>query len=124
MNKSFMLALMVFCHIIDDYCLQGILAQMKQRSWWKKNAPEKLYECDWFVAMLMHAFSWAFMIMLPAAIHYEFNPPAMYFVLLLGNMAVHFVVDHMKANEKIISLVQDQLLHLSQILITWIALWG
>lgn len=31
MSKIFILALMIFCHIVDDYYLQGILAQMKQK---------------------------------------------------------------------------------------------
>ena len=26
-------------HIVDDYYLQGILAKMKQKSWWKEVAP-------------------------------------------------------------------------------------
>lgn len=122
MSKGFIFVLMIFCHIVDDYYLQRILAQMKQCSWWKENAPDALYRYDWAVAMLTHAFSWAFMIMLPFAVQCGFKPPVIYFVLLFGNMSVHFVVDHMKANERIISLMQDQMLHLFQILITWIAI--
>lgn len=44
MSKGFVYLLMIFCHIIDDYNLQGWLASAKQKEWWKKNAPEKLYE--------------------------------------------------------------------------------
>lgn len=58
---------MLFCHIVDDYYLQGILASMKQKKWWQENAPDKLYEYDYLIALLMHGFSWAFMIMLPIA---------------------------------------------------------
>ena len=29
MNSTFILLLMIFCHIIDDYCLQGWLASAK-----------------------------------------------------------------------------------------------
>ena len=39
MIEIFMLLLMIFLHIVDDYYLQGILASMKQRGWWEKNAP-------------------------------------------------------------------------------------
>ena len=36
---------MIFCHIIDDYYLQGWLASAKQKIWWEKNAPDpKEYE--------------------------------------------------------------------------------
>ena len=35
MNDTFVLLLMFFFHIVDDYYLQGILASMKQSEWWK-----------------------------------------------------------------------------------------
>jgi hypothetical protein len=35
-----LLTAMFFCHIIDDYYLQGWLATGKQRDWWKSNAPK------------------------------------------------------------------------------------
>ena len=63
--KIFVLLAMIFCHVMDDYRLQGILANMKQRSWWTKNSPGRLYNHDHLMALGMHAFSWAFMIMLP-----------------------------------------------------------
>ena len=63
--KVFILFAMIFCHIVDDYYLQGILASMKQRQWWKENAPNKMYEHDYIVALIMHAFSWSFMISIP-----------------------------------------------------------
>ena len=57
---------MCFCHIVDDYYLQGILASMKQKSWWtKQESYEDKYKNDYIVALLMHAFSWSFMILIP-----------------------------------------------------------
>ena len=38
------LIIMVFLHIVDDYYLQGVLATMKQKDWWIKNAPNKKYK--------------------------------------------------------------------------------
>lgn len=38
MNNCFLLLLMIFLHIVDDYYLQGILASMKQKEWWNKAA--------------------------------------------------------------------------------------
>ena len=38
--KEMLLFFMMFCHVVDDFYLQGILAQMKQESWWKENYPE------------------------------------------------------------------------------------
>ena len=48
MDKTFILLLMIFLHIIDDFNLQGIMASMKQKEWWKSH-PEytKLYKFDW-----------------------------------------------------------------------------
>jgi len=124
MSNSFVLALMIFLHIVDDYYLQRILSQMKQRSWWKENAPSKMYQNDWVIAMLMHAFSWAFMIMLPFAILQNFHPSTRYFVFFFLNLIIHLFVDHLKANVKVFNLIQDQLSHLFQILITWIMMTG
>lgn len=122
MSNGFIIVLMVFFHIVDDYYLQRILSQMKQRSWWKENAPQPMYQNDWIIAMAMHAFSWSFMIMLPFAIQCGFRPSAIYYVSLIMNAVIHFIVDNFKANKKIFNLIQDQLIHLTQIFITWLML--
>ena len=63
--KTILLLTMLFCHIVDDYYLQGWLASAKQKLWWEKNVPDKLYKNDYIMALCEHAFSWTFMIMLP-----------------------------------------------------------
>ena len=115
---------MIFCHIVDDYYLQGILASMKQRKWWKNNAPEPMYKYDWAIALLEHAFSWAFMVHLPLLL-YRYLGLIEYsgFVFLASfiiNWIIHAVVDHLKANLFKINLIQDQVLHICQIAMTWI----
>lgn len=122
MNDGFVLVLMIFCHIVDDYYLQGILAKLKQRDWWKVNAPQKLYRLDYLMAMAVHAYSWAFMIMLPWAIQLHFQPDLFYFIFLAINAATHFAIDDLKANRKMINLSEDQTAHLLQIVITWAAM--
>ena len=67
--KTILLLTMLFCHIVDDYYLQGWLASAKQKSWWEKNAPDKLYKNDYIMALCEHAFSWTFMIMLIPTIY-------------------------------------------------------
>lgn len=32
----FVVLAMIFCHIVDDYYLQGTLANLKQKSFWEK----------------------------------------------------------------------------------------
>lgn len=119
MNIFIILLLMIFLHIVDDYYLQGILAKMKQKSWWEENAPDKKYKCDYIVALICHAFSWTFLIMLPWLFIYKFTPPYLYYILFILNWGVHAIIDDLKANKKKINLVIDQTLHLAQILVTW-----
>lgn len=124
MYKILLLLTMIFLHIVDDYHLQGWLASAKQKSWWEQNAPDKLYKRDYIMALFMHSFSWAFMIMLVPTI-YELYMTAnilLIVALFVGNLCMHMIVDDKKANKKEINLIQDQLMHLTQIVITWIFL--
>jgi hypothetical protein len=110
---------MIFMHIVDDYYLQGILAKMKQKKWWKENAPEEMYKDDWAIALFMHAFSWTFMVMLPIAYAHAFDVGIWFKVVFIINVIVHGLTDHLKANVKSINLVADQSIHLLQILATY-----
>lgn len=122
MNNVFILLLMIFLHILDDYGMQGILASMKQKEWWKKNAPQTLYKYDYIWALIMHSFSWSFMIMLPFAIQNRFSVNGMFVGMLCFNLICHAVVDHMKANSGIINLWVDQICHMLQIFGTLIVM--
>jgi uncharacterized protein YqcC (DUF446 family) len=108
---------MIFMHIVDDYYLQGVLAKMKQRSWWEENAPQEEYKHDYKVALIMHAFSWSFMIMLPYIL-FVVNE-ATFCVAITINTAIHAFVDDLKANRKAINLVADQTVHIIQVILTW-----
>ena len=123
MNVLILLA-MIFLHIVDDYYLQGILASMKQRAWWKENAPDPLYKHDYIVALMEHAFSWTFMIMLPVGIYTIFYDKSIVLIIImfLINWIIHAIVDHLKANVKVINLVTDQAIHILQIIVTWVCL--
>lgn len=111
---------MLFCHIVDDYYLQGWLASAKQKKYWEglPNYSDK-YKFDYIVALFMHSMSWAFMIMLPIAIYNRFEVGTLFFGMYIFNTLFHAFVDNAKANWLIINLVQDQLLHIAQIVFTW-----
>ena len=111
---------MIFLHIVDDYYLQGILSQMKQKKFWKEQAPDELYKYDYIWALIMHAFSWTFMIMLPLIFVSPISPA--FYVIFVVNLAIHAYVDNLKANKHKINLWQDQLIHLAQIILTFIIL--
>lgn len=115
-----LLLLMIFMHIVDDYYLQGILASMKQKSWWKKQEGYKnLYKNDYKMALLMHSMSWSIMILLPAMFILGTNQYALLAIFII-NTFVHYHVDDLKANKLQINLVLDQTIHMMQILSTWI----
>lgn len=118
MSKIFCVLLMFFMHIVDDYYLQGWLASAKQKKWWKKNAPEEMYKHDYIWALLMHSFSWSFMIMLPIAYMENFRVTVWFAVCLVCNTLIHLIVDDAKANKKAINLITDQSLHIFQIIFT------
>ena len=126
MYKILLLLTMIFLHIVDDYYLQGWLASAKQKSYWEQNAPDELYKHDYIMALFMHSFSWAFMIMVVPSVYTLINTTntnnasLMIALFFLINLCIHMVVDNSKANLKKINLVQDQLCHLVQILITWV----
>ena len=118
MSTVFIFLTMIFLHIIDDYCLQGWLASAKQKEYWIKNAPEDMYKRDYIWALIMHSFSWAFMIMLPIAYGQSFDVGVPFVIGILVNTFIHAIVDDLKANKKKINLWDDQIAHIAQITLT------
>ena len=127
MYKILLLLAMIFLHIVDDYYLQGWLASAKQKSYWEQNASDKLYKYDYIMALFMHSFSWAFMIMIVPSVYSLIttsdisNASLAIALVFLTNLCIHMTIDNAKANLKKINLVQDQLLHLVQIAATWLS---
>lgn len=118
--KLFILFVMIFAHIVDDYYLQGILASLKQKNWWENQKSYKpMYKYDYIVALIMHAFSWSFMISLPI-LYLGFTKWIAVAIIL--NTIIHGIVDDLKANKHKINLIVDQSIHIIQIIITWVLL--
>ena len=116
------LFMMIFFHIWDDFYMQGILANMKQKSWWEKQDGYSLkYSKDYIPALLAHSFSWAFVMMFPVMISVIVGVVSVYgyAVCLVANIAIHAYVDNLKANKMEINLIEDQTIHLIQIFCTW-----
>ena len=118
MSTIFIVLLMIFCHIVDDYYLQGWLASAKQKKYWQENAPENMYKYDYIWALIMHSFSWAFMIMLPIAFIKGFDLGVTFLIVFIFNLSIHAIVDDLKANKRKINLWIDQLIHIFQIVFT------
>ena len=119
--KIFILIVMVFCHTVADYNLQSWLASAKQKSYWEENASENMYRYDYIMALIMHSISWSSMIMFPLMIYqlYTANSLIMTFIIFIANIFLHAQIDNMKANGEQINLIQDQLIHLIQIVVSW-----
>lgn len=130
--KALILITMVFLHIMDDFYLQGILAQMKQKKWWEKQTTDEQYKHDYIAALIVHGFSWSFMVHLPftglIVLLDSFEDVSVLVLSLIVHAAVHALIDHFKANKHAINLIEDQLLHATQIWVifatTVIALYG
>ena len=121
--NALILYAMIFCHLYADYNMQGILAQLKQREWWRQNAPTQLYNSDYIMALIEHSFMWSFITTLPLTAYYLFtNPEKLTIMPLIWiiNTIIHTYVDDLKANAHTINLLTDQICHLIQIILTWI----
>lgn len=116
--KIFVFLSMIFLHVLNDFGLQGILAEMKCKSFWEDKG--SFYKQDWITALIMHAFSWTFMIMLPIAIYkYSLQISFEFCAIFIANLIIHAFIDHLKANCKYINLVGDQFIHVMQMLGTF-----
>lgn len=114
MNNIILLS-MFFLHIVDDYYLQGVLANLKQKDWWRKNVPDKMFRYDYLIALIEHAFSWSFMIHIPIMVYLTTLNP----YTLIINMIIHAFIDDLKANKYMINLTTDQIFHFIQIMVTY-----
>ena len=128
MSIYILLLAMILMHIEEDFCKQGVMAQMKQKRYWEENYPNKLYKNDYKMALFMHSLHWAIYIYIPVVIWFYFNgglTDTAIMVVVLGvmfNTLIHYVIDDAKANDLTINLIQDQGMHLLQILIIWLLL--
>lgn len=126
MNTIYILLFMIFMHIIDDFKFQGIMASMKQKSWWEnQEGYSDKYRFDYIPALLCHAFSWSMMIHLPILVYFKFDMGDQweFFVfMIISQFLVHAFIDNSKSNWKVTNLVVDQIFHFFQIGLSWILL--
>lgn len=134
MRAVFILVIMLFLHAFADYHLQGILASMKRKKWWeqhiKSDYDREMYSNDYKAALITHAFEWAFIVTLPClgSIYYacvDLSWPnarkgAVYILLLIASTFIHCLVDDLKCNDRKINLIEDQYLHVAQIVVLWL----
>lgn len=120
--------LMLLLHFIADYTLQGCLANMKQKSWWVEQCHKHgfdfaKYKYDYVCSLICHALYWTLITFSPIIFFSDLSDISIT-IVIIGNMAIHAFIDHIKANKFCINLVVDQLLHLAQIFITYEVIYG
>lgn len=113
---------MLLAHFFADFHLQGILADMKQEQWWRKQEGyNSKYKYDYLAALAIHSAEWTLWVMMPLMLlpHLDLG---IFLLLAALNMVVHSLTDNSKANYKDINLIQDQIIHLAQIAFTYAAM--
>ena len=139
------LLFMVLMHIIEDFHVQGIMAQMKQKSWWYDQFAKVSYEQpdkdmsdimekygkDYLAVLFLHGFEWSMFIHIPIIVAYVlangwgFSETFLWAISIMVclNAFLHAIVDDLKANALLTNLIQDQLYHLVQIGVTYTLFW-
>lgn len=121
MNNGILLLLILFLHIFADFNLQGIMADMKQKDWWKKYPSQ--YHFDYVMPLIGHSFQWSFVIHLPITIYAVLtNISTMEFYTcasIVIHTMIHAWIDTRKANDHKITLIRDQFFHMLQLITIW-----
>lgn len=128
---TFLLALLasLVVHVIDDFGLQHFthLNELKQKTWWieqcyvaKKynNIETSIYKYDYIVCLILHAFKWSCLTILPGLLIIGFPSTIVLALLIFFNTIFHALIDDLKANRFSINLIQDQVAHILQIIVT------
>lgn len=121
-NALFVLASMFFMHVVADFKLQGIMASMKQKTWWQKQEgyDEEDNGNDYKFPLFWHSLQWSFCIMFPLFIADNLKINVVSLIFFCLNTYCHYIIDDEKANKHYINLVSDQFIHLLQIVGTFI----
>lgn len=121
MNNGILLLLIIFLHIYADFNMQGIMAEMKQKDWWKKY-PKK-YQYDYVMPLIGHAFQWSFFVHLPVTIYAVLsNISTLEFYAcasIVFHTIIHAWIDTKKANDHTTTLIRDQFFHMLQLIAIW-----
>ena len=130
-NEILKLALLVLLlHFYSDFNLQigAKLDSMKQKIWWRRQfnklkmdaVDAKRYRYDFKCALLIHALVWSILTFAPL-IYFTKNVVGILAIVVV-NALTHAWIDDVKANEYVLNLIEDQVMHIIQIALT-VFLW-
>lgn len=115
---------MFLCHVLDDFVLQpACLGKLKQRATWMDDpvGKDERYKNDYKCALLIHSVSWSSWILVPGIFMLSI-PGWILGGTILINSFIHYKVDDLKANRRRINLWADQLIHIIQVIVTFLIL--
>lgn len=136
-----LIILSLFLHVWSDFYKQGWLAQSKCKKWWLEQKEATvvnlkgtreiipLYINDYWGMLGAHSVHWTFCVMLPSIIYGIFHTHnietfgLIALIMFIVNTVIHSFIDNLKANAMRINLLQDQLFHLIQIILTVLFLY-
>lgn len=122
MNNGILLILIIFLHVLADFNMQGIMAQMKSKDYWKKY--DKKYQFDYVMPLIGHSFQWSFIVNLPitiTAIYTGADCLEMFVCMsIIFHTILHAYIDTLKANDNKTTLIQDQFYHMLQLILLWV----
>ena len=121
---TFIAALVI--HVLDDFGLQHFthLNELKQKAWWTEQLKKypaldaRLYKHDYIVCLMLHAFKWTCLTMVPMLIAFGLPSAWTLALLVIFSTATHAFIDDLKANKLKISLLQDQAMHVLQLIVS------
>jgi len=147
MTPIVLFLLMLLAHIIEDFHLQGRMADMKQKAWWYHSIQDAVidterragrttdvqdpsfksfvdmrmeqYGKDYIPILILHGFEWVICVSIPVMIYTGFELSTGYLVMMTAMAFVHAYVDHMKCNKLVFNLVEDQAIHIAQVVVLW-----
>ena len=73
------------------------------------------------MALFEHSLEWSIAIILPIIFFIDVNEWIL-FGCVIVNTIIHYIIDNAKANQLRLNLIQDQLLHFIQIIVTFLIL--
>lgn len=105
---------------------QHVYLNLNKKNWWisecqKQSISIEKYKYDYLMALLIHSISWSIMIHLPIMLCTNISDFKLFLSVLI-NTLIHFTIDDLKANREKLNLIYSQLIHLLQIIITFIFL--
>ena len=112
MYYSMILIMMMFCHVVEDFYLEGCLA-------WMNTELRALQQKDYKIVLMMQSLSWTCCIFIPIIYHighcgwmYEEVPFLVTFVL---DWIIQAIVTSLKYHKGVISLAQKQIVNILQV---------